>query len=177
MLEDFKRKPLVFIVGAIPGGALAAILVAAVLQFLFGVRQLAGPVAQSFSLVALVGAYVSGAYYVRFHDCHGWGAAWIWSNVTRPLVEARQRAWFLVGVAGALVVAVTAALSELRLDWFIEEIVLRPQFRASSSRFFTEVFFWGGFATLIVGVSFSYGYRYTIARVVQWLKNGNAPKD
>lgn len=177
MLDDFYRKPLVFVVGALPGGVASAIVVAGILHFLFGIQQMANPVAQSFALVALPGAYASGAYYVRFHDSHGWGLAWAWSCMQRPLVEAKQRAWFLVGVAGAVVVVATAALSELRLDWFVDEIVFHPQFRASSSRFLTEVFFWGGFAALLVGATFSYGYQHTIAKVVRWLKEGSPRKD
>jgi len=177
VLEDFYRKPLVFVVGAIPGGVVSAILVAGILHFLFGVQQMAGPIAQSFSLVAIPGAYASGAYYVRFHDSHGWGVIWAWARMTRPLVDARQRAWFLVGFAGAAVLIATIALSELRVDWFVEEIVFHPQFRTSSSRFLTEVFFWGGFVALLLGALFSYGYQHTIAKVARWLKEGSPRKD
>ena len=171
MLDDFKRKPLVFLVGATVGGIVGAIVIAAVLQFILGIRAMNSAVAQSFALAALPFAYLGGAYFVRFHDQNGWGVSWLWVRLTKSLTRPTQRALFLVGLIGLAVMAFTAIFSKDSILVFLET-VFHPWFLTYHSRYWETVFFWVGFAMFAVGTTLSYGYDLTVGRVLLWLKQG-----
>lgn len=178
-LQDFKRKPLVGIIGLIFGIYIGVLLVASLLgllDWLFPELELTSPTAIKMGVPASVPIVLYIAWrYIRFHDKNGYGVKWIFNNISAQLSKPIQRISFVIMLLGFLIVYLSVPFTDVwgsfdPLLSFLEHVYFEPRWiLLQHSQRWNQIFSYIGTIFIIFGIFHSFLYERTVGKIYSWI--------